>query len=514
MMDTKSDIKRKIEASFRRAELSDFFKIIETEPNKFIWFIWTFKITKGQEIKPVGIARNNLRRLTHHLGFRRLTSEKEVVFKDGQIISLSSIEEIKSTIFDLLNLFDEKEVVSCDGITDEITSELLIEIFLRQQHLAINKTSLIDYLTELDGDILQDTPDTSYIPFQNGIVTITNSDVQLVPYEQISKLVWKERLLPHNFEFLDYSNFMVTRFMFNVSGKDHKRVSSLMSIFGYLMHNHFPMSENRAVILVDEEAAHSNAPEGGSGKGLSAQMLAQVRRLVVLDGKRFLKDNRFLFQQVRADHQIVHLDDVKNNFDTVSLNSVLSDGLAAERKGKDVVKIPKERTPKFLISANAGISSEGTTRKRRQIIFPFSNHYSQLIRKGVHDPIVHEHGQRFFDSSWSETDWQMFFTLMTDCIKIYLSEGLIELDNNQVKTIGLKAVTNLEFVDFVEKHVQLNVRTQTKESYQSFLQQYDFEITEFKQRTFSNWLKKYAGVYGYEYTNETDNGISYFTIKN
>ncbi|MEP0368036.1 MAG: hypothetical protein ABJD58_13780 [Cyclobacteriaceae bacterium] len=510
MTHTTKDIKKKLEASFRRAELSDFFETIDTGPNKFIWFIWTFRITKGQEIKPIGIARNNLRRLTQHLGFRRLTSEREVVLKEGQIISLSSVEEIKSTIFDLLNLFDEKEVVSCD----EITSELLVEIFLRQQHLAINKTSLIDFLTELDGDILQDTPDTSYIPFQNGIVTITNSDLQLVPYEKFNKLVWKERLLPHNFEFRDYSNFMVARFMFNVSGKDQKRVRSLMSILGYLMHNHFPMSENRAVILVDEEAAHSNAPEGGSGKGLSAQMLAQVRRVIVLDGKRFLKDNRFLFQQVRTEHQIIHLDDVKNNFDTVSLNSVLSDGLAAERKGKDVVKIPKERTPKFLISANAGISSEGTTRKRRQIIFPFSNHYSQLIRKGVHDPIVHEHGQRFFDSSWSETDWQMFFTLMTDCIKIYLSEGLIELDNNQIKTIGLKAVTSLEFVDFIEKEVQLNVRTPTKESYQSFLQHYDFESTEFKQRTFSNWLKKYAGVYGYEYINETINGIGYYTIKN
>jgi hypothetical protein len=503
-----------ISNTFLRAELSEFLIPNEIEKGKYVWFIWTFKKDTKGNVRISGLARNNLRKMVNQLGFRKIKSSNSIVLKKDQIILPSSIEEIKDTLINLTNILDESEVLQFGDKEATIHRESMLEVFLCQQHTAINKSALADYLIELEQPILSDSKNTAYVPFQNGVVCVNCDSIQIKPYHSFDQCVWKDHIKDHDFEFADYSNFMFTKFIYNISNSNQSYVQSLRSIIGYLLHNYFDVTESRCVILVDAEAAYSTMAMGGTGKGLLALALSYVKNLVVLDGKRFLGNNRFLFQQIRPDHQIVHIDDVKSNFDTITLNSVLSDGLIMEKKGVDPIKIAKEKTPKFLISSNAGLKTEGTTRKRRQVIFPLSNYYSRKTQLGDATPIITEHGKAFFGNDWENSDWNMFYSFMIDCIQYYLQKGIVVVGADDLIRMNLKTETSLDFSEFILSHIKYNQEVQTKEFFKLFLTDAGYGEAEIKQRTFSNWLKSFARVYGYEYTNSTNNGVSYFIIKN
>ena len=104
--------------------------------------------------------------------------------------------------------------------------------------------------------------------------------------------------------------------------------------------------------------------------------IAQLKRIAVIDGKTFSFDKSFPYQTVSADTQIIVFDDVKKNFEFERLFSVITEGITLEKKNKDAIKIPVDRSPKVCISSNYPITGEGSSFERRKFEIEFKQHYT------------------------------------------------------------------------------------------------------------------------------------------
>ena len=179
------------------------------------------------------------------------------------------------------------------------------------------------------------------------------------------------------------------------------------STLGYLQHGYKNLSYCPAVILNDEVI--SDNPEGGTGKGLVMSALAQMKKLVVIDGKAFAFERSFPYQLVSADTQILCFDDVKKNFDFERLFSVVTEGLTLEKKNKDAIKIPFDKSPKIAITTNYPIKGSGNSFERRKWELELHQHYNK-----DNTPVM-EFGKHFF-ADWDDEDWCKFDNYMIDCL--------------------------------------------------------------------------------------------------
>ena len=75
------------------------------------------------------------------------------------------------------------------------------------------------------------------------------------------------------------------KFIANICKQEEDRKLSMESTIGFLMHGYKNLSYCPAVILNDEVI--SDNPEGGTGKGIFMNALAQMKKVVTIDGKSF-----------------------------------------------------------------------------------------------------------------------------------------------------------------------------------------------------------------------------------
>ena len=131
---------------------------------------------------------------------------------------------------------------------------------------------------------------------------------------------------------------------------------------------------------------------GGTGNGLIANAIKQLRNIAKVDGKLLNTTNRFKFELVNPDSQIVWIDDPKKDFEFETLFSCLTDGWTIERKYLPQFFIKPEDSPKVLICSNVVLNRKGTSNKRRQFIVELNDYYSSKFVTGNESPIEEEHG--------------------------------------------------------------------------------------------------------------------------
>jgi hypothetical protein len=228
-------------------------------------------------------------------------------------------------------------------------------------------------------------------------------------------------------------------FVSNIAGDDSQRVSSMESTIGFLMHGYKNPSYCPAIILNDEVI--SDNPEGGTGKGLFVNALSKIKKTVTIDGKSFNFDKSFAYQTVNVGTQVLCFDDVKKHFDFERLFSVVTEGLTVEKKNKDAIKLPFNRSPKIMITTNYAIKGKGNSFERRKWELEFRQFYSKEFT-----PFV-EFGRMLFND-WDEEEWCKFDNYMINNLKSYLSTGLIKSTFVNLKVRKLSAETCHEFIDW------------------------------------------------------------------
>jgi len=330
----------------------------------------------------------------------------------------------------------------------------------------------------------EDTVDSGYLYYRNCAVKITPQGVEPIPYSALGGHVWKNHVLNRDFmpEVKGIGEY--EKFITLIGGKDQDKVESFRSAIGYMLHGYKTLAKAKAIILNDETIGEN--PNGGSGKGIFCQALGHMKRLVKIDAKAFNPSSQFSFQSVTPQTQIVLFNDAKQHFDFESLFNVITDSFRIERKNKDEIIIPQERSPKVIISTNYAIKGSGPSHNRRRFELELSSHFSDQYTA------FDEFGHELF-RDWSTEEWARFDNFMTNCIHQYLKEGLTEDKSHNLSLKKFHAETSPEFVEWTsEGNLQPNQRLMKSDLYKDFLEQYEDQKKFCFTRTFRRYLLAYA----------------------
>jgi hypothetical protein len=396
------------------------------------------------------------------------------------------------------------------SLDDENFEKEKIENGLRNVITTLVSDSQLNLLDSIDLNLIKDNKENCFLFYENQWLRINQDEIEPGHYEDLDGVVWESMILDREIQLLDMkledfkekSEF--GKFIWNVCDKKLDRFYGLCSMIGYLLHRFQDPSINKSIVLMDQKI--SDSPNGGTGKGIIKTALEYMREVLVMDGKNFNWGN-FAFQDMKHSTSIMAFEDVKRNFDSERLFSVLTDGLQVERKGENRFKIPKEDVPKILVITNYVLKGKGNSFERRRMEFELSQHYN-----GDHTPID-EFGHNLF-TEWNQKEFNLFDNFMALCAQHYLKEGLIEVDKLNVELKRIEAETCNEFIQFIS-NISINKRHDRVQLYHEFNDQFPEISGErwYTNRTFVNWLKAYAEHKGYKYlVTRGDKGSTYFSF--
>ena len=394
----------------------------------------------------------------------------------------------------------------------EHASEKEIKDFVLEFLLDIDDTSIYNYFAEctryfredfltllgsIDVFFIADTKDTSYLYYTNCAVKITKDEIIPIDYLDLGGYVWRDHVIDRIFDICEIVVCDYQVFISNISGNSEKRIKSMESTIGYLLHGWKNLSYCPATILNDEII--SDNPEGGTGKGLFMTGISHMKKLVVIDGKSFNFEKSFAYQLVSADTQILCFDDVKKNFNFERLFSVVTEGLTLEKKNKDAIKIPFSKSPKVAITTNYAIRGKGNSFARRKWDLELNQFYTKEFT-----PLV-EFGKLMF-GEWTDNEWCQFDNYMIKCLQLYLDKGLLKSRFINLKTRTLVADTSHAFIEWCgildgKTHPKL-VRSQRiykHDLYLDFIDEYPDYAPKGAERFSRNKFGKCLMSYG-EYT--------------
>lgn len=498
-------------------------KRVELSPSEVAHDIWLFKVGRNRKDEPyavlAGLYHNEVYNRLAHIGFYKRrpdglqgeenSTEPFFIRQYGSVIEPVEIgymlDEFKKQRIDNASTIN----FEYSGRTFKIPAQKLKETFYRQFHLVFNRSALQN-LKEHTAPILKDTPSNAYFVFRNDIFQATKQGYQKIDDERLDgQCVWKGHIIDRDFH-PDESEGHFQKFLSNVTGGDTDRYNALRTAIGYLLHNYVSPAHGQAIIFYDETPAKKGEPEGGRGKGLVVNGVKQVRNTAKIDGKKFDPDDRFRWQSLSRQTQVLWIDDVKTNFPFEVLHSSLTDGWNVEKKREHEFYIKPEDSPKVVIASNTVLSNEGTTNRRRQFIVEFGDHYSRHIKKGTEEPIKDEHGCIFFSEDWNQAEWNRFFSYMLECTALYLKFGLVGYEHKNVAENQLLQRTDEDFPEWIRaKGITVGQKYDKRELFMDFRNTYKGDDSDLKQNTFTKWLKLYASLKGWTVNQSRSDGKNY-----
>ena len=394
-------------------------QIEEDESSKRFWT----KSDKGV----INIVHYLFREFLEDSGFFKYCPEgaKSFVFVKvtNNLIDHTNEAEIKDHVLDYLeNKVEDLEVYNF--FADKTR-------FFREDFLSL--------LSPVNAFFISDDKHTAYLYYKNCAVKVTKKAVTTIDYIDLDGFVWKDHVIDRDFKSCEITDCDFQKFISNVCGGDNKRIKSMESTMGYLLHAFKNLSYSPAVILNDEVI--SDNPEGGTGKGIFMNALSQMKKVVTIDGKGFTFEKSFAYQLVSADTQVLVFDDVRKHFDFERLFSVVTEGLTLEKKNKDAIKIPFSKSPKIAITTNYAIKGKGSSFERRKWELEFKQHYSS-----EHTPLD-EFGRLLF-GDWNDDEWCVFDNYMIRNLSNFLSTGLVKSEFVNLKIRKLSAETSHEFIEW------------------------------------------------------------------
>jgi hypothetical protein len=257
------------------------------------------------------------------------------------------------------------------------------------------------------------------------------------------------------------------------------------------MHSHKPPSYCPAVILNDEVI--SDNPEGGTGKGIFVKSISHMKKMVIIDGKGFSFQKSFPYQRVQVDTQTLVFDDVSRHFDFERLFSVITEGITLEKKNKDEIHIPFERSPKIVITTNYAIKGAGNSFERRKWDLEFKQFYSKSYTPES------EFGHMLF-SGWDKDEWNRFDNYMIKNIQLYLNKGLVRSEFKNLKTRKFIAETSADFWEWCTDRDNIDTKAKAKTLGQTLFNTFTEQYSDYGQygryklshNKFYKWLDAYG----------------------
>lgn len=346
-------------------------------------------------------------------------------------------------------------------------------------------------LNTLTIDFISDTPETGYFFFRNGIVAVSKESVLLCEYGDFEHYVWEDSVIPMDFvplegqtifQYSEFGKFLEDLTVTENAEQSSARLSSLASAVGYLIHRYKDSATTKAIILMDVYV--NGQPNGGSGKTLLVNSIGKVRRLSIIDGKKYDKREWFGLSSVDIGNEVLLFDDVERNFDMEPIFPLMTTGLELKRKYKNHVFIPFEKSPKIALTTNYAINGSSSSFRRRMFEFEVSPTYSADFSPRE------KFGHNFFED-WSGEQWNLFYNTLFFCLQTFLNNGLVESAPINLDYTKLINRTCDEFPEWAEMTIQAG-QYDKKELYDQFLAVYPEYSGRLKQRDFTFWLRSWG----------------------
>ena len=353
------------------------------------------------------------------------------------------------------------------------------------------KEDFLSLLPEIDINFINDSSEDSYLFFNNVAVKVEKDKISQIEYENLPGWVWEDQMIPRDFNICEGFDCDFKKFIHNVSGDEKDRISSIESTIGFLMHGYKDPGYCPAVIINDENI--SDNPEGGTGKGIFMTAISHLKKSVEIDGKSFTFDKSFPYQTVQQDTQILVFDDVRASFDFERLFSVITQGITLEKKNKDAIRIPFNKSPKISITTNYAIRGSGNSFNRRKWELEFKQFYNKDYTP------QDEFGRRLFDD-WEDDEWCLFDNYMVSNLQKFLNAGFIKSEFKNLPTRRFISETSHEFYEWIEdsennygkvgvKHIKKTLYNEFVEYYPDYGPRGKINLT---RKKFYAWLDLFA----------------------
>jgi hypothetical protein len=434
----------------------DFCRFINSKLN-----IYRFKLDKNSE------------------GFRYVKLSKG-------IISSITMADIKDYVKDYLE--------SLENYFDGIYKDQLLEVLYRSSN-SIFSDNMLEFLEYTNVEILRSTKDEVYFPFLNGIVRVSKyNKIDIINYDDINgKYIWEKQIIKHNINLdFNYDDFSFNRFLSKINNDDENRMLFSAQCIGYSL-SQYRDPLNPITLVFGEETSDSNLG-GGAGKGILVNAISKMLPITIIDGKSFNPDSDFAFQRVNTETKAVVLQDTKDKFDFQNLFSKTTDGFTIRKLFTPEFFIPFEDSPIFIITTNYSIDNEMGAAERRLKLLEFSSFFNSKNK-----PIDYL-GEVLFNS-WDAEKWNKFYTLMFDCVLIYLEDGFTEIKEtfgSKIKRISTKYGD--DFHDWFKDYV-IEDWMDFQDIYLEFLKSSGYNERSYSQKRFS-YATKFA-CQSYDFNRET-----------
>jgi len=408
-----------------------------------------FKKEKNQLLQYCGVYSNNFKAGNVELSTGRLRDEAIEMgycryggsYVKNSFGVLKKVEK-ENVYADLIKLCAGNkitfEVKSKSGTKLKFSVDKDQLITIAQKTLKGNLSPLA--IPEFAGTIAKDTTKEVLLHFINKSIKISALSIDEV--DKTSYCVWDEHIVKRDIfdeDIIEGSVFET--FVRNISGE--KNFEAFCTAIGYLLVNCNGSDGLKAAWLHDAgfEAGKLN---GRTGKSLLIKGIGFLRKLNLNSGKDFDHVDKFKFQGLDLDIQIVVLDDVKENLNFPALFNFCTEGVEYEKKFAHKVKLSIQETPKLCISSNYPPPLEqGASVIGRLIVLPVLPYYASYAIKGG---VKHVHGHTFFDD-WDPQEWSRFFWFMINCAQTYLRKGLIHVNSGDSLKNRLKAICAAKLKD-------------------------------------------------------------------
>ena len=285
--------------------------------------------------------------------------------------------------------------------------------------------------------------------FRNGSVTVTPQGIK--DDKMITGTVWEHKVLKHEltrtgviqsveadpvtggykvipteagkncdfFRFLQYTS----NFWWMKGGPQspdeikeyNQHLLNKLTAIGYLLTDYKFQTELKAVIAMDGEMSDVGQSNGRTGKSLIGKALEYVVKQSTVDGRNTKNDDDFMFTKVTPRTRNIFFDDVPVNFNFERLYVAITGELNVNVKGGARYSIPSDRSPNIYIATNHAINgSESRSSLERIIYMGFSNYFNDSRHP------IEVFGHQFFND-WNDEQWNLFYSLMIECVFLYFS---------------------------------------------------------------------------------------------
>jgi hypothetical protein len=412
-----------------RYKLFLFKKILDKKTNSLI------------DLVPTHINLNAFETLLRLKGFFRYG--KYFVHVVDNIVETVDVSDVMRIMTNHVEA-DGDYTFSYKGLEFKYSWEELAHLWRTIRSYATTRAQIADSLEHWKPNLLRDTADTSYIPYRNGVLTVTKEKIFLQPYKAIEMQIWKERILPREFSY-STKRGMFEEFFVNVSGRGKDEKQKIASehykralwYYGYMLQGTKRQSTARAWVLYDIKSGNN----GRTGKTILGQAIGRIRSVVTIDGKQVDFRNRFAFQTVEPWTDIVFIDDPSRFMSLQPLFNMITGELSADKKGL----MPVIKGVKFLIASNWILEAEGNSEAGRQFVTQIDDFYVRWgkANNNTITPIVDYHGKEFF-TDWDATDWNSFDSFSARALQFHLKA---EAPQNSI-------IGNALMVRFIQLHEQ------------------------------------------------------------